>query len=360
MSMVWTDSDDDDNVVKEASTKEDQQKQPSTRLQKKRKIQVGPMKSAQEDATGTPNATGIQSVPWPPLDPELEFYRKPEVVQKLHAAGVLRFLSATSVQFEVRHHDVLQFVENYQSTNRVGIVRGRQLELTADMVSKALRLPNQGVPCCSLKQEDYPIGECFSTPAPFTAMGEESEHSRRVPKAELTEEWREIVGFVQRWLVLDVDPHGVDFGVVVAAFAVFQRGVLINWPRVIARRLHEMISEVKLATIDSEKTFCAGYYLTKIFDATTRIVATVKAGARPKEIPLGTTATPVALPMEPVYCPRLGEESSILAAHESISENYALLKHEHGVLQLQLEKLKVQAVARERKYANLHSCALRV
>lgn len=280
MAMREEHSDDDLVFLKEIPAAEEQTLAEYFRLIKKPKIEEGASGMAANEAA---SSVRVRSVPWPPLDENLEFYRKPEVVKNAQSAGILHFLSATLAPIQIQDQEVSEFVERYQVATQIGFVREKRLELTAEVVSRALKVPNCGVSWTSLKKEDYSIGQCFSTLTFLDSIGKELHTAVRVSKTQLTREWRPMVEFVQRWLFWDLDPNGVELGTVVAAVALFQHGLTINWAKLLARKLHQSVEQVKINPIDSEKSFCGGYYLTRIFKLADPIVTTVKAELERRE-----------------------------------------------------------------------------
>ena len=180
-----------------------------------------------EEALGTRSPI-VQSLPWPGLHPECEFFRKAEYVRTMRASGILGFISASFVTDPLQNERVVEFVESYQSAECVRSVQGKQFQFTSESVGQALKLPSHGVSCSSLKQDDHPFAMCFSTELVAIPPEEQQGPPIRFLKTQLTREWREVVEFVQRWLFLYMNPYWVEMGTVVAAVAVFEHGVAVN------------------------------------------------------------------------------------------------------------------------------------
>ena len=130
--------------------------------------------------------------------------------------------------------------------------------------------------------------------------------------------------FVQRWLFLDMNSHWVEMGVLVAAVAVFQHGVLMNWTKWVTRRLYQLVEDVKYLPIDSTKTFSRGYYVTKILDVVKAIpVSRMKTEAGEGTLELLPTTAELVLGKADYY-QRMREEAGqleMLATHPTIFED---------------------------------------
>ena len=83
-------------------------------------------------------------------------------MRTMTASGILGFILASFVTDPLQNERVAEFVESYQSVERVGSVQGKRFQLTLESVGQALKLPSHGVLCSSLKQEDHPTAMCFS------------------------------------------------------------------------------------------------------------------------------------------------------------------------------------------------------
>jgi hypothetical protein len=305
---------------------------------KKPKIEGGTSSSVVEESS----SYRVCLAPWSALGDQIDYFYEAATVNQFVAAKLLEFVSSCLVQSEIQDQLVAAFVEQYQVAPRIGFVQGEKWELTAEVVGKTLKLPMEGVNFASLKEEEFPIGDCFLEPQMVVAACPEEGAAQRISKQVLKEQWRQLGNFVQQWLCLQVDSDAVNRGALVAAVAVFRFRKVINWAKYLARRLHHSLQQVKINPLDSHRSFLGGYYLSKLLvSATTRIDRVIKPESTPTTSQLGELTSPALQP--PDHYRRLATEArqfELLAAQPNIFEDFSRLQAQHQQLQLEMEQLK--------------------